>query len=198
MSINIIATLLSAGLFLMVLFLSRKSFIASALLIILAILLNLVMVNSDYFFWLEKINVSSQEVYDNVIINLNYCSSNVSLDFCRVLYNKPLFLLSKIINGVILQFSQENILSFIDIPFRSILTLFCYIGILGILIKKMSSKTMITFKFWIFAYGALGLFGEYNVDFAAVSSIFLLFLVFYGFHIVINVFKKIYANFSQT
>lgn len=198
MSIDIIATLLSAGLFLMVLFLSRKSFIASVLLIILAILLNLVMVSSDYFFWLEKINVNSQEVHDNIIINLNHCVSNVNLDFCRVLYNKPFFLLSKIINGVILQFSQENILSFIDIPFRSILTLFCYIGILGILIKKMSSETMTTFKFWIFAYGALGLFGEYSVDFVVASSIFLLFLVFYGFYMVINVFKKVYANFSQT
>lgn len=195
MNINIAGVILSLGLFLMVIFLSRKSFIASVLLIILVILLNLVMVSSDYFFWLEKVSVNSQEVSGNIIINLNHCTSNASLDFCRILYNKPVFLLDKIINGIILQFSQENILSFINIPFRSILTLFCYIGILGILIKKMPSNTIKTSRFWIFAYGVLGLFGEYNANFVVLSSIFLLFLVCYGFYIVINMFKKAYAHF---
>lgn len=69
-------------------------------------------------------------VIDQILFSLDRCAPHWGLTVCRILYNKPVSLLTTFFNRIAEAFSAENIYDAMPIPFLPLLAIPTYMGLI--------------------------------------------------------------------
>lgn len=122
----------------------------------------LILITSPWFFYLvnnkdpfsirtvilEKPFFKEPQLKDRIHAYLNQCSPHLPMTFCRLVYNKPVFLLSTFVISFINHFSPETLfVKGAASPFPVFLFLFFYSGLFKALIGYKKHKTFLLLLF---------------------------------------------------
>ncbi len=175
--------------FILIIFISKKSTSLSILVLLLGIVGTLYIINPHGKYWVENIAVHPKDLHDEIIESLDQCHKYIPLSVCRLFYNKSIIFSQHLTLLFLVQFSQENIFSFLPSPIKPLATLWLYVGLLN-LYKTKSSPLIQTMRWWSILYGMLGLWG-YRMDLSFAAIGFLLFASAQGFLASIHLIQNI-------
>lgn len=169
---------------------SKRSLIFSFFLLGFNLLLGFIIYSQDISFWQKRTDLQPDKLRAEVMIKLDFCSPHIPLPVCRILYNKPVVAGEKIVGRFIGQYSEENILSFLKLPFLPIFVSFFYIGVIYFLAFTKRSNWKRIVAVWLFLYGAIGIFGGYDQKLAIANVGLIVYMVFHGFYSLLKLFNK--------
>ncbi len=175
--------------FILIVVISKKSTSLSIVVLLLGIVGTLYIINPHGNYWVENIAVHPKNLHDEIIQNLDQCHKYIPLGICRILYNKSIVFSQHLILLFLVQFSQENIFSFLPSLIKPLATLWVYVGLLN-LYKTKPSPLIQTMRLWSILYGMLGFWG-YRMDLSFAAIGFLLFTTTQGFVTSIRLIQNI-------
>ncbi len=176
--------------FILIVVISKKPTSLNILILLLGIVGTLYIINPHGKYWIENIAVHPKDLHDEIIQNLDQCHKYIPLGVCRILYNKSIVFSQHLILLFLVQFSQENIFSFLPSPIKPLATLWVYVGLLNNLYKVKPSPFTQTMRLWGMLYGMLGFWG-YRTDLSFAAIGFLLFTTTQGFVTSIRLIQNI-------
>lgn len=188
-----ILLLLHLIIFIIIYFIARKSVVTAIFCIFFVIFASLFISNENSFRWVARAEINPQVLHDNVMFYVQRCAEHAPLAFCRVLNNKPVFIINIITLRIVEQFSVENIFYLFGF-FRSALTFFCYVGFFFFFSHKYWSSVRIAFLFWLMFYGIAGIFLEKSNTFVMSNIFIFLYLSGYGMFGVMRVAKNFFLG----
>jgi len=136
----------------------------------------------------DNYSIRSTEIHNQIIYSIDRCASYVSVLSCRIIYNKPLSIASVLFVEFISHFTSENILSFVRYQYRSIATLFCYIGIICVLVKTKKHDIELILIVQLVSYGVIGSFATNKSILSLADSATLILFTLIGLYSLVQHF----------